>query len=119
MIRKLAETDFAQTAIREKADLQDFKKKPTPRILMGIFAILMSYVICWPVISLLGVMSVYLKQPLIVAIGGPLAYGFSHLVFILGMYLSGDYYTKVFLKWAARVAVEKANQEKNEGGAVN
>jgi len=44
---------------------------------------------------------------LLIAIGGPLVYGFSHLVFLLGMYLAGYNYTKIFLRWATRVAVEK------------
>ncbi len=113
MISKFAETEFAKKAIREKADLNEFKKKPNLRILMGVLTILMSYIICWPLISLLGATAIYLKKPLIVAIGGPVAYGLSHLTFILGMYLSGAYYSKVFLLWAARVGIEKAALEKN------
>jgi hypothetical protein len=52
-------------------------------------------------------MAVYFKKPLIIIIGGPLTYGLSHLVFILGMYLAGAKYTKIFLRWAARVTMEK------------
>lgn len=114
LLNKIAKTDFVKIAIEEKADLSEFKKKPTLRIILGVFAIIMSFVICWPLISLLSGISIYFKNPLIIAIGGPVAYALSHLVFILGMYLSGAYYSKVFLKWAARMTIEKVAQ-KNPG----
>jgi len=77
------------------------------RIIAGVAAIGLSYVICWPAITALGALAVYLKKPLLLVIGGPLLYGLSHLVFILGMYLAGAKYTKIFLRWATRVAVER------------
>jgi hypothetical protein len=107
LLKKLSQTDFIRSAIEEKSDLSEFKKRPTLRVIIGVSAILLSYVICWPLISVLGMASVYLKKPLLIAIGGPVAYGMSHAVFIFGMWISGAYYTKVFLKWAGRVLVEK------------
>jgi hypothetical protein len=44
---------------------------------------------------------------LIVGIGGPLTYLLSHLVFIAGMYFTGTQYTKIFLRWATRMFMEK------------
>jgi hypothetical protein len=93
--------------LNDKADLSAFKEKPSVRIIMGVSAILFSYVISWPAIGALGALSVYLNKPLLVVIGGPALYGFSHLVFIFGMYLAGAKYSKIFLRWATRVAVEK------------
>ena len=107
MLRRIAKTDFVSKAIEEQADLSAFKERPTGRIIVGISAIGFSYIIGWPAISLLGVMSIYFNKPLIVIIGGPLTYGLSHLVFILGMYLAGAKYTKIFIRWAARVTMEK------------
>ena len=107
MLRRIAKTDFVSKAIEEQADLSAFKERPTGRIIVGISAIGFSYIIGWPAISLLGVMSIYFNKPLIVIIGGPLTYGLSHLVFILGMYLAGAKYTRIFIRWAARVTVEK------------
>ena len=107
VIERIEQTHFVQTAIAEQADLSAFKKKPTPRVIAGISVICLSYIIGWPAVTALGAISIYLKEPLIVAIGGPLTYGLSHLVFILGMYLAGAEYSKVFLRWATRVAVEK------------
>ena len=43
----------------------------------------------------------------VVGVGGPFAYGLSHLVFLLGMYLSGSFYALIFLRWFTRVAMEK------------
>ena len=107
IINKIAETRYVRSAIEDKADLSGFKKKPSVRVIVGISVIGFSYVIGWPAVGALGLLSIYLDQPLIVAIGGPLVYGLSHLVFILGMYLAGADYTKIFLRWATRVTVEK------------
>jgi hypothetical protein len=40
-------------------------------------------------------------------VGGPLTYGLSHLVFLLGMYLCGAVYSLIFLRWLTRVSMEK------------
>ena len=107
IIKRISETEYVHSAIKDKADLSAFKKKPSVRVVLGISAIAFSYIIGWPAVAALGMLSIYLEKPLIVAIGGPLTYGLSHLVFLLGMYLAGYNYTKIFLRWATRVAVEK------------
>lgn len=107
ILRRIAKTDFVRRAIEERADLSAFKERPTGRIIFGISAMGFSYIIGWPAVSLLGAISIYLNKPLIVIIGGPLTYGLSHLVFILGMYLAGAKYTRIFMRWAARVTIEK------------
>lgn len=93
--------------MEDQADLTPFKQKPTPRILLGVFAIGFSYVIGWPAISALGALAVYWKEPLILGVGGPVMYGLSHLCFIAGMALAGAEFSVVFLRWAARAGVEK------------
>jgi len=107
IIKRITGSNYVRSAIRDKADLSAFKKKPTVRIILGISAIGFSYIIAWPAISVLGIISIYLNKPLLVVIGGPLLYGLSHLVFLLGMYLAGAKYTKIFLRWATRMVVEK------------
>ena len=107
IIKRLFETEYVRSAIEDKADLSAFKEKPSIRVILGVSAICFSYIIGWPAISALGALAIYLNRPLLIAIGGPLVYGLSHLVFLLGMYLAGYNYTKIFLRWAARVAVEK------------
>ena len=107
IIKKIAETRYVRSAIEDQADLSAFKEKPSLQIIIGLSVMGFSYIIGWPAISVLGIASVYLNKPLLIAIGGPLLYGLSHLVFMLGMYLAGYNYTKIFLRWATRVAVEK------------
>lgn len=110
ILQKISQTDFAQKAVRDQADLSAFRKRPTPRIILGVSAILFSYVMGWPAVSALGALSIYFREPLVVAIGGPVTYGLSHLVFLAGMYLAGAKYTKIFLRWATRVALERLNR---------
>ena len=93
--------------MEDRADLSAFKQRPSARTVVGISAIGVSYIIGWPAVGLLGAISIYMKEPLIIVIGGPVTYGLSHLVFIIGMYLAGAAYGKIFLRWAARVAMEK------------
>ena len=92
IINRIAETDYVRSALNDKADLSAFKEKPSLRIITGVSAILFSYIISWPAIGALGAISVHLNKPLLVVIGGPLLYGFSHLVFLFGMYLAGAKY---------------------------
>jgi hypothetical protein len=106
-ILKIAQTGFVRAAIEEQADLSAFRDKPTPMVLTGVFAIMASYIIGWPAVAALGILAVKLREPWIAAVGGPLTYGLSHLVFLLGMYLSGAAYSMIFLRWLTRVSMEK------------
>jgi len=107
IVRKVAATEFARSAVAERADLSAFKARPTPRIICGVSAIAFSYVIGWPLVSVCGTLAVYFREPLILGIGGPVAYGSSHLMFLLGMYLAGAEFSMIFFRWATRMAVER------------
>ncbi|MFQ5484638.1 MAG: hypothetical protein ACE5DO_04800 [Desulfobacterales bacterium] len=107
IIKRISETDYVRLAIKDKADLSAFKKRPSARVFAGLSVIGVSYLIGWPAISALGAISIYLQKPLLIAVGGPLTYGLSHLVFLLGLYLGGIEYAKVFLRWLTRIAMEK------------
>ncbi|MDO5674957.1 MAG: hypothetical protein Q4G66_08590 [bacterium] len=104
---RLAALPYVQQAIADQADLSAFKVRPTPRIVSGVFLIAASFVLGWPLISALGFLALHLGNPWIIAVGGPLAYGFSHLVFLAGMYLSGAEYTLIFCRWLVRVVMER------------
>lgn len=107
LLMRLASLPYVQQAIADQADLSAFKARPTLRILSGVFLIGASFVVCWPLISVLGFLALHLGNPWIIALGGPLAYGFSHLVFLAGMYLCGAEYTLIFSRWLVRVVVER------------
>lgn len=104
---RLLKIQFVSTAVSEQADLSAFKEKPSLLITIGLLTIGLSYLIGWPAVAGLGIVAIKLNQPLIAIIGGPLTYGLSHLVFILGMYLAGAEYTVIFLRWLSRIGVEK------------
>lgn len=107
LVVKLAAAPFVRKALEENADLNAFKGKPSLDVILGVSAIVISFVICWPLITLLGAAAVYYKRSAIVLVGGPLAYGFSHLVFMLGMYLAGARYSMIFLRWLTRATMLK------------
>ena len=100
LIMRVSQTAYVRSAIIDRADLSAFKRRPDVRTVSGVTAIALSYVIGWPLISLLGIASVHYGNAAIVALGGPVAYGLSHLVFILGMYLAGAKYSYIFMRWA-------------------
>lgn len=104
---QLLKVEFVNNAVAEKADLRIFKEKPTPRMVSGLVCIVVSYIICWPVISVLGIISLYLKTPLLGIIGGVIIWNISNLLFMFGIYLAGARHSKIFLKWIARLVVEK------------
>jgi hypothetical protein len=104
---RLARIQFVQSALRDRADLEPFKQRPTFRILLGVFLIVFSFIACWPAISALGALAIYLRAPMLAVVGGPILYGLSHLWFLAGMALSGAEYSRIFLRWAARMGVEK------------
>jgi len=103
----VAATDFVRSAIADRADLSAFSERPTARVLLGVLLIGLSFLLGWPAVAALGVLSLYWETPWIVVIGGPLVYGFSHLVFLAGMYLSGAVYSMIFCRWLVRVTMER------------
>jgi hypothetical protein len=103
----IAKTKFASRAITERADLSVFKERPAARNFAGIFLMCCSYIIGLPAIGLIGALSVYWNEPLLIIVGGPLLLITAHLVFLAGMYLAGGKYVMVFLRWATRVVLEK------------
>ena len=91
----------------EKRTLSSLHVKPTPRVWTGLGLIGLSYVIGWPAVGILALISFHMREPLIVAVGGPIVYGLSHLVFMAGFYLAGSCYASILLRWATWRAMEK------------
>ena len=100
LVYHLSRMGYVRAALVERADLSAFRKRPDRRVIAGVTAIAMSFVIGWPLIALLGIAAIHYGNAAIVALGGPVAYGLSHLVFMLGMLLAGAKYSHIFLRWA-------------------
>jgi len=62
---------------------------PSPRIVAGLVLLVLSYVIGWPAIALLGAIAAWLKRPILL-LGGPVLYGLSWLVFAVGLVVIGS-----------------------------
>ncbi len=106
-LEKIENTHFVRKAVQDEADLSELKQRPTARTWAGIFFMGFSYIVGWPAISLLGYLAYRMEDPWLIAVGGPVLYGFSHLMFLLGMVLAGTQYTMPFLRWGARRAGER------------
>lgn len=117
LIQRIADTEFVRSAIEEKADLSAFKEKPSLQVVTGVFLIITGSLLGWPAVAVLGVLAIKFNDPLLAVVGGPLVYGFSYLVFGLGMYFSGAKYTVIFLRWLSRVTVEKLSALVNHSEA--
>lgn len=111
MIRKIAErlarTDYVRDTLEHPPDLRDIRRRPSPRVWVGLFLVGLSYIIGWPAVAVFGVLAAWFREPLIVAVGGPLTYGLSHLVFLTGAWLAGAQYVRLLMKHATRRAFEK------------
>jgi hypothetical protein len=119
-LKNLARRQFMQRILQEELDLRCLKRKPTAREQFGIVLVLFSYVIGWPAVAFFGFLSLYLKKPLVLIIGGPLTYGIAHGVFLVGMYIAGKDYTMLLMKWSIKKACEKlsAGGPQQPGDAV-
>ena len=105
--RRIAKTKFGNRALHENADLKVFKEKPSVKVFLGIFLMVLSYIIGLPMIGLFGALSLYWNEPLLIIIGGPLLFVVAHLIFLAGVYLAGGKYIMPLIRWATRVTLKK------------
>jgi peptidoglycan/xylan/chitin deacetylase (PgdA/CDA1 family) len=109
LARKLASTAYVRRAIEKQATLDACMTSPSPRFLFGVGMVLFSFVIGWPMVALFGILSAYSHAPALLLLGSAF-YGFSHLVWLFGMYLAGRnciQYADAVISWILRKAVER------------
>lgn len=114
LARKLASTAYGRRAMKERVTLEAFKARPSPRFLLGVSIVLISYLLGWPMVGLFSLLAAYFQTPALLLVG-PAFYGFSHLVFLFGMYFAGRdclRYADIMLSWSLRRAVERAWQRR-------
>jgi hypothetical protein len=107
--QKVASTAYVRRAIKEQVTLDAFKTPLTPKFSFGVGLVLFSYLLGWPMVGLFSILSAYFQAPALLMVG-PAFYGFSHLVWLFGMYLAGQdsiKYANIVLSWGLRKAVEK------------
>ena len=109
LARKLASNAYVRRAVEKEVTLDAFKTSPAPKFLFGVGLVLSSYVLGWPMVGLFSALSAYFQAPALLMLG-PAFYGFSHLVWMLGMYLAGRdciKYADILLSWMLLKAVER------------
>lgn len=102
-----ARKEYCRKAVADNADLRIFKKKPSLRIVIGLILIAVSYVIGLPAAVILSVLAASRGNAMVAAIGAPLLYGISWLMFMAGVYLAGPEYGKALSRWLVRIILEK------------
>ena len=111
MIRKIAErlakTKYVREAMEDPTELKDIRRERSARMIFGLVLVGFSYIIGWPAVAALGVLAVYFREPLIVVIGGPLIYGLSHVVFLVGAWLAGAQHARILMRYATKVLFKK------------
>jgi len=110
LARKLASNAYVRRAVEKKVTLEALKTSPSPKFFFGMGLVLFSYVLGWPMVGLFSFLSAYFQAPALLMLG-PAFYGFSHLVWVFGMYLAGRdcmKYADVLLSWSVRKVLGNA-----------
>lgn len=102
-----ARKKFCQDAINECVDFKVLKAKHNVTVIIGLFLIVVSYLMVVPAFLIVGLIAARFKHPMIGVIGIPLAYGVTWLITMLGLYLTGPAYAKALGHWLVRIVLEK------------
>jgi len=90
------------------ADLSEFRERPSLRLILGLVIMALSFLIGWPAVAALSVLAVWFSNPLIFILGGPLTYGLSYIVFIVGAWMSrAPHYLGLLLRYGVQRALCK------------
>lgn len=90
------------------ADLNEFRERPTLRLITGLVLMTLSFIMGWPAVAALSAMAVYYREPLIAVIGCPTTYALSYVVFIVGAWLSrAPHYMNIVMMYALQSLLKK------------
>ena len=104
----LNENKFIQEIMGKPADLSEFKERPTPRLIAGLILMVLSFIMGWPAIFALSFLAVWFQEPLILVIGGPLAYALSCVVFLIGAWLArAPHYMSTLARYSLQFFLKK------------
>lgn len=106
--RSLAGTKIIRKVLENPADLSEFSRPPSTRVVVGLIVIGLSYVMGWPAVAACAFLSAHFEDVRIAALG-PVSYGLSYLVFLLGAWIArAPYYLNVLVRYAVRAIFRKA-----------
>lgn len=107
MARWLARTRFGQNALVQGEDLTVFKQKPSPRVLLGLVLMGLSFLLPWPGMALTAYFSLSRQEPWVLLAGSVAVFVVVHLIFIAGVFLAGGNYAMALLRWGAARFINK------------
>jgi len=105
--RRLAQTKFGQKSLTSPDGLSILKQKPDTRVYVGLVLLAMSFLISLPALAFLTYLSVKLSKPMTIAVGGPVVILLVHIMFGVGVYLTGQNYAANMLQWATKRFLQK------------
>lgn len=106
--RSLAGTKIIRKVLENPADLSEFSRHPSSRVVIGLIVIGLSYVMGWPAVAACALLAAYFEDAWIAAIG-PVFYGLSYLVFLLGAWMArAPHYLSVLVRYAVWAIFRKA-----------
>jgi hypothetical protein len=106
--RYLAGRKFVQKILANPTDLSEFRERPTPRLVLGLFLMALSFLMGWPAVAALSVLAVWMREPLVAVIGCPLTYGLSYVVFLIGAWLArAPHYLGVLTRYSIQAVFKK------------
>ena len=107
LARKLAETKFGQESLNNPDDLSILKRRPGKRVYVGLVFMAMSFLSGLPALAFLSYLSMKLRKPMTIVVGGPVVIILVHIMFGVGVYLAGQNYASTVLQWATKRFLQK------------
>ena len=107
LARRMAQTKFGQKSLSNPDRLSILKQQPGKRVYVGLVLMAMSFLISLPALAFLSYLSVKLSKPMIIAAGGPVVILLVHIMFGVGVYLTGQNYAANVLQWATKRFLQK------------
>lgn len=107
--RLLLRIPAARKAVRDGADLERFRRPMDRKLRVGLLLLALGMLTGWPAVALLAAMALVLKEPWILALGGPMAYALSWIVWGVGVLVAGIAslaYLQDVNRWLLRRLVE-------------
>jgi len=105
--RRLARTRFGQRALTQPDRPAILKQRLAKRVYGGLVLMALSALTGVPALAALTYLSVRMGKPMIIAVGGPVAFALVHIIFGLGVFLAGRNYAIEALLWVTRRFLER------------
>ena len=77
-----------ERALQDETGLAPLRH-PSPRLWFGLILVALGLLLGWPAVALLGLLALWFGKPWILAVGGPVVYGISWVVYLAGFAVGG------------------------------